>query len=82
MKIKEKPLQSLFIMTGIFFMANCSNNDGRVTTPDEPETEEPEMETPFTETASNTYTLGSVADPDISGTAKFVTFSNDSTVVE
>ena len=40
------------------------------------------METPFTETASKTYTLGSVTDPDISGTAKFVTFNNDSTVVE
>lgn len=87
MKIKMKYLQTLFIMTGIFLMTSCSNDDGTVTAPgdpdmEEPETEEPEMETPVTETASKTYTLGSVADPDISGTAKFVTFSNDSTVVE
>lgn len=74
-------------MTGIFLMTSCSSDDGTVTAPgnpeaEEPEMETPEMETPVTETASKTYTLGSVADPDISGTAKFVTFSNDSTVVE
>ncbi len=87
MKIKMKHLQALFIMTGIFLMTSCSSDDGTVTAPgnpeaEEPEMETPEMETPVTETASKTYTLGSVADPDISGTAKFVTFSNDSTVVE
>lgn len=81
MKTVLKPLQILPILASILFMASCSSDDGTITQP-EPETEEPETETPVTETSSKTYTLDSVANPDISGTAKFITFSNDSTVVE
>lgn len=87
MKFKEKMLSMLPMLAAIFFMASCGNDDGTVAPPDdpdteEPDTEEPEPEEPATETDSKTYTLGSVANPDISGTAKFVTFSNDSTVIE
>lgn len=80
MKLFFKPIHILPILAGIFFMISCSNDDGTVSPPNEPDTEEPE--TPITETASMSYDLGSVANPDISGTAKFITFSNDSTVIE
>lgn len=87
MRLSLKSLHILPILASIFFMTSCSNDDGTVApTPDpeteEPETETPETETPVTETASKTYALGAVANPDITGTAKFITFSNDSTVVE
>lgn len=84
MKVKKKivPMLSLFMM--VFFMASCSNDDGTVAPPDDPDMEEPDTDEPeeVTETDSKTYTLGAVANPDISGTAKFITFSNDSTVIE
>jgi len=82
MKSLLKPLRILPIMAGILFIASCGNDDGTVKPPKEEEIEEPEVETPVTETASKTYNLGAVANPDISGTARFATFSNDSTVVE
>ena len=86
MKIRWNFLSNaLPVLLSIFFVIGCSNDDNGVTPPD-PEMEEPEMEEPeeeeVTETDSKTYTLGAVADPDISGTAKFITFSNDSTVIE
>ncbi|WP_373516975.1 hypothetical protein [Pricia sp.] len=77
MKSLVKSLRILPIFAGIFFVASCSNDDGTVTPP-----EEPEMEEPVTETDSKTYDLGPVSNPDILGTAKFITFSNDSTVIE
>ncbi|NNE76113.1 MAG: hypothetical protein HKN31_03475, partial [Pricia sp.] len=80
MKIKVNPLRVLPIVAGIFLMVGCSSDDGTVPAPD-PDPD-PDMEETVTETASKTYELGSVADPDISGTAKFVTYSNDSTVIE
>ena len=87
MKTVVKSLRILPILAGIFFIASCGNDDDGVTVPDNPEMEDPEMEDPqmedpVMETDSKTYTLGAVSDPDISGTAKFITFSNDSTVVE
>ena len=82
MKMILKPMQLLTIVMGIFFLSSCGSDDN--TGPEQmgPEMMDPEMEDPVTETASKTYTLGAVDDPDISGTAKFITFSNDSTVVE
>lgn len=72
----------LTVLVSLFFMVSCSNDDGTIVPPEDPDMEEPEEDEPTTETDSKTYTLDAVANPDISGTAKFVTFSNDSTVVE
>ena len=84
MKVKKSILKVLPLLVGFFFIVSCNNDDGTVVPPDEPDMEEPEEEEPeaVTETDSKTYELGAVANPDISGTAKFITFSNDSTVIE
>ncbi len=82
MNLKEKTTRLLPFLAVFFMLASCNNDDGTVAPPEEPDMEEPEMEDPVTESDSKTYALGSVANPDISGTAKFVTFSNDSTVIE
>ena len=82
MKTIVQSLRMLPIMVGVFFVASCGNDDGAVTIPEDPDMENPEMEDPVTETDSKTYALGAVSDPAISGTAKFVTFSNDSTAIE
>jgi len=66
---------------GIFFITSCSNDDDATPTPMDPDPD-PDMEDAVTETASKTYVLGSLDVDDISGTARFATFSNDSTVVE
>ncbi|MGB7394656.1 MAG: hypothetical protein WA913_09710 [Pricia sp.] len=86
MKLQVKSLPMLAVLVSLFFMVSCGNDDGTVAPPDNPDMEESEEEEeeeePATETDSKTYTLGAVSNPDISGTARFVTFSNDSTVVE
>ena len=84
MKVKKSILKVLPLLVGFFFIVSCNNDDGTVVPPDEPDMEEPDEEEPeaVTETDSKTYELGAVANPDISGTAKFITFSNDSTVIE
>lgn len=84
MKVKKSILKVLPLLVGFFFIVSCNNDDGTVVPPDEPDMEEPDEEEPeaVTETDSKTYQLGAVANPDISGTAEFITFSNDSTVIE
>ncbi|WP_245224702.1 hypothetical protein [Pseudozobellia sp. WGM2] len=86
MKLKLQTLGKISFFAGALLIMSCGNDDGGIDPTMEPETEEPmddpEMEEAITETASKIYELGSVDDPEISGTAKFITFSNDSTVVE
>ncbi len=84
MKFTIKNLSILPILASILLVASCSNDDGTI--PTDPEMMDPEMMEPeeeaVSEVDSKTYPLGFVANPDISGTAKFITFSNDSTVIE
>lgn len=75
MKIKLRVTHVLTILIGFFLFVACNNDDNGTPMLDPPA----EM---ATEIASKTFTLGSVSDETISGTAKFATFSNDSTVVE
>ncbi len=82
MKFILKSYQLFSIAVSILFLTSCSGDDDGKQTEVDPETMNPEMEEVVSETASKTYTLGDVDNPDISGTAKFITFSNDSTVVE
>lgn len=66
------------LIFGLLLIASCSSDDDGMD-PTDDDGMDPD---PITETASKTYDLGSVDDPDISGTARFATFSNDSTVIE
>ena len=77
MKRKLKQLAILPVLASAFLFTGCNNDDNAPTPPDEME----EMEEMVAEVASKIYTLGSVANPDISGTATFITYDNDSTVV-
>jgi len=64
--MKTNFLLALFVLP-IFFLTSCSNDDDAVPTPQE---------------VSKTYQLASVADPNISGTAKFIKNDDDSVTVE
>jgi hypothetical protein len=77
MKLILKLMQILSIVMGIFIMSSCSKNDDAM----QPKVDS-NMGEAISETASKSYNLGFVSNSDISGTAKFITFSNDSTVVE
>lgn len=85
MRITMKTLRILPMMAGMVFLTGCGSEDEAVPMVPEmtnPEMMDPEIMEPAAESDSKTYVLGSVDDPDISGTAKFITFSNDSTVIE
>lgn len=81
MKFILKPIQILSIVTGVFFLSGCGSDDN-ASEPMDMETEVPDVEVPITEVASKSYVIGIADNPNISGTAKYVTFSNDSTVIE
>lgn len=74
MKTKLKRLPMLTLLTSILLFVGCNNDDDVSAPPTD-------MDEMATEVASKTYNLAAVADPDISGTATFITYDNDSTVV-
>lgn len=74
MKRRLKLVAILPVLASVFLFVGC-NNDDDATPP------KVEMEEMATEVASKIYNLQSVADPEISGTATFRTYDNDSTVV-